>query len=52
MTEQELKELALAVIYAVDYDIGKASDPDVFDECPELIDEVANVIRPHMEIKE
>lgn len=48
MNEKKLHDLALAVIYAVDYDIGKSADPEVFDECPELIDEVAGVLERHL----
>ena len=41
LTEEQLKALALDIIYTVDYDIGKECDPDVHDENPGMIDEVA-----------
>jgi len=47
MSEQEIKDWALKIIYAVDYDIGKESDPDVGgkDDDGETVDDVCSVLR-------
>lgn len=42
--KQKIEKLALQVIYDVDYDIGKESDPEVMGEDDYLIQEVASTI--------
>lgn len=47
----EQQELALKIIYEIDYDIGKECDPDVFSEDTELIDNVAFFLNDLFEYK-